>query len=74
MSQFIFGLLAGIVVGLVMEWVIDWAGLFPKRSTGTSRTPTAAQKAGSTQGKQTIAKEAVRAEDSPPSQVDNNGV
>jgi hypothetical protein len=33
MSQFIFGLFAGIVVGLVMEWVIDWAGLLPKGMT-----------------------------------------
>jgi hypothetical protein len=51
MTQFIFGMLAGVVVGLVMEWVIDWTGLLPKKSadrnppkSGQKSTPAKARR------------------------------
>jgi len=47
MSQFIFGMLAGVVVGLVMEWVIDWTGLLPKKSGRDRNSQKSGQKANS---------------------------
>jgi hypothetical protein len=44
MTQFIFGMLAGVVVGLVMEWVIDWTGLLPKKSAADRNPPKSGQR------------------------------